>query len=97
MAEQESLVEKNQREASEADTQQRSAAEANQERSSTQGQQVMPGEAGAEPSGYRGDNPSTAGTGQTEVKSSTPENKLGHLNPSAPEDVNVTPGSTTEK
>lgn len=50
-----------------------------------------------EPSGPRGDNPATAGPGATEVQSSTPENKLGHLNPSAPEDSNVTPGSTTEK
>lgn len=51
----------------------------------------------AEPSGYKGDNPSTAGPARTEVVSQTPENALGHLNPSAPEDANVTPGSSTVK
>ena len=56
-----------------------------------------PGQAGAEPSGYRADNPSTAGPGQTAVRSDTPENKQGHINPSAPEDSNVTPGSTGSK
>jgi hypothetical protein len=56
-----------------------------------------PGQAGVEPSGPRGENPATAGPGQTGVRSDTPENKLGHLNPSAPEDSNVTPGSTIEK
>lgn len=50
-----------------------------------------------EPSGYRGTNPSTAGPGPTEVHSNTPENRNGQLNPSAPEDTNVTPGSTAEK
>ena len=34
-----------------------------------------------EPSGARGDDPSTAGTGATGVVSSTPENDQGHLNP----------------
>jgi hypothetical protein len=50
-----------------------------------------------EPSGPRGDNPSTAGPGHTGVQSNTPENRTGHLNPSAPEDANVTPGSAGEK
>jgi hypothetical protein len=50
-----------------------------------------------EPSGPRGDNPSTAGPGPTNVKSKTPENRLGHINPSAPEDVNVTPGTVDKK
>jgi hypothetical protein len=50
-----------------------------------------------EPSGPRGDNPSTAGPGHTGVQSKTPENRAGHLNPSAPEDANVTPGSAGEK
>ena len=53
--------------------------------------------AAAQPSGYKGDNPATAGQGETSVQSSTPENALGHLNPSAPEDANVTPGSGTVK
>jgi len=50
-----------------------------------------------QPSGPKGDNPGTAGPGPTGVKSQTPENALGHLNPSAPEDGNITPGSTTVK
>jgi hypothetical protein len=52
---------------------------------------------GAEPSGPKGDNPATAGPGPTKVKSSTPENSRGHINPSAPEDANTTPGTTGEK
>ncbi len=50
-----------------------------------------------EPSGPRGDNPATAGPGPTKVDSNTPENKEGAINPSAPEDSNTTPGTTTEK
>lgn len=56
-----------------------------------------PKEAAVEPSGPKGDNPGTAGPGQTGVRSNTPENALGHVNPSAPEDGNTTPGSTGEK
>jgi hypothetical protein len=51
---------------------------------------------GVTPSGPRGDNPSTAGPGPTSVKSDTPENADGHLNPS-PEDANVTPATAPEK
>jgi hypothetical protein len=50
-----------------------------------------------EPSGPKGDNPSTAGPGPTEVNSNTPENSQGHINPSAPEDANTTPGTAGEK
>lgn len=50
-----------------------------------------------EPSGPKGDDPSTAGPGPTNVKSNTPENNQGHINPSAPEDANTTPGSTGKK
>jgi hypothetical protein len=50
-----------------------------------------------EPSSAKGDNPATAGPGHTAVQSNTSENKRGHLNPSAPEDANVTPGSVSEK
>jgi hypothetical protein len=50
-----------------------------------------------EPSGPKGDDPSTAGPGPTKVKSSTPENRLGHIDPSAPENANTTPGTTGEK
>lgn len=51
-------------------------------------------ESKAEPSGYRGDNPSSAGPGSTAVTSGTPENKDGRLNPSSPGDTGTTPGST---
>jgi hypothetical protein len=50
-----------------------------------------------EPSGPKGDNPATAGPGPTKVQSSTPENRLGRINPSAPEDANTTPRTTHEK
>ena len=50
-----------------------------------------------EPSGPKGDDPSTAGPGPKKVSSNTPENNLGHINPSAPEDANTTPGSTGKK
>ena len=56
-----------------------------------------PAQAKEEPSGYTGGNPSTAGPGQTAVRSETPENNAGHINPSAPEDSNTTPGSGTPK
>jgi hypothetical protein len=51
----------------------------------------------AQPSGPKGDDPSTAGPGSTKVKSGTPENSLGHINPSAPEDANITPNSADKK
>jgi hypothetical protein len=50
-----------------------------------------------QPSGPKGDNPATAGPGPTSVRSKTPENSLGHLNPSAPEDANTTPGTVGKK
>lgn len=52
---------------------------------------------GIEPSGPKGDNPATAGPGPTKVQSGTPENRLGRINPSAPEDANTTPDTTREK
>ncbi len=54
-------------------------------------------EAAAQPSGPRGDNPSTAGLGHTGVRSHTPENAADHINPSAPEDTNTTPGTAAKK
>lgn len=51
---------------------------------------------GIEPSGPRRDNPSTAGPGPTAVRSKTPENSKGYINPS-PEDANATPGTVAEK
>ena len=50
-----------------------------------------------QPSGPKGDNPGTASPGPTKVQSNTPENRLGHINPSAPEDANITPGTAGEK
>ncbi|MBW8746230.1 MAG: hypothetical protein JF584_01540 [Acidobacteria bacterium] len=46
------------------------------------------------PSGPKGDNPATAGPGHTEVRSSTPENKAGEIDPAAPGETGTTPGST---
>ncbi len=50
-----------------------------------------------EPSGYRGENPSTAGPGGTGIRSATPENARGHLDPSAPGETGTTPGTTPQK
>ena len=52
---------------------------------------------GAEPSGSRGDNPATAGKGPTTLHSNTPENRDGKLDPSAPGNAGVTPGSAGDK
>lgn len=52
--------------------------------------------AGEEPSGYRGENPSTAGTGSTGIHSATPENAAGRINPSAPGDTGTTPNTNAE-
>jgi hypothetical protein len=51
------------------------------------------GDAKVQPSGVEGGNPSTAGPGQTRVKSETPENEPGRLNPSAPGETGTTPGT----
>jgi hypothetical protein len=45
------------------------------------------------PSGPDGKNPGTAGPGSTQVQSGTPENKKNQINPSAPNDVNITPNT----
>ena len=44
-----------------------------------------------QPSGYDGQNPATAGPGETAVRSPTPETEKGQINPTAPNDVNRTP------
>lgn len=49
-----------------------------------------------EPSGYKGDNPSSAGPGSTQVTSNVPEGNKGEINPSAPEGTNITPESKPE-
>ena len=54
------------------------------------------GDAKAQPSGYRGNNPSTAGPGQTNVDSATPDNAQKELNPSAPANTGTTPKSNAE-
>ncbi len=61
------------------------------------GEKEKQGGQGVEPSGYKGSNPATAGPGQTGVQSGTPENKEGHINPSAPGNAGVTPGTTGDK
>jgi hypothetical protein len=45
------------------------------------------GDAKAQPSGPLGDNPGTAGQGETKVSSTTPEGAEGKINPSAPGDT----------
>ncbi len=52
---------------------------------------------GAEPSGYKGDNPSTAGSGPTAIHSNTPENRDGKLDPSAPGNAGITPNTAGDK
>lgn len=44
-----------------------------------------------QPSGYDGENPATAGPGNTAVQSPTLETRNGEINPSALNDVNRTP------
>lgn len=50
----------------------------------------------AQPSGYRGNNPSTAGPGQTHVNDNVPEKAVQQLNPSAPGDTGTTPGTNAK-
>lgn len=47
-----------------------------------------------QPSGYQGDNPATAGPGETGVSSGTPENRDGQINPSAPNSSTHQSGDT---
>jgi len=56
-----------------------------------------PKQAAVQPSGPNGGDPSTAGPGQTAVRSDTPENNAGSLNPSAPGDTGTTPGTNVRK
>ncbi len=55
------------------------------------------GDAKAQPSGPKGDNPATAGRGTTDAKSNTPENAVGKLDPSAPGETGTTPGTNWKK
>lgn len=54
------------------------------------------GDAKAQPSGPRGDNPATAGPGETQVSSATSENADNQINPSAPGETGTTPGKDGE-
>ena len=51
------------------------------------------GDAKAEPSGPRGDNPATAGPGETQVSAEISENADNEINPSAPAETGTTPGA----
>lgn len=51
------------------------------------------GDAKAQPSGPKGDNPATAGQGETKVTQGPAEQAEGQLNPSSPGDTGTTPGS----
>ena len=48
------------------------------------------GDAKAQPSGPRGDNPATAGSGETTVSSGVKEGADGKINPSAPGETGTT-------
>jgi len=50
----------------------------------------------AQPSGPKGDNPGTAGKGETKVTSDVAEKAVGQLNPSSPGDTGTTPGTNAE-
>lgn len=73
------------------------AADKSQLESVTNHPPPSPSQAAVQPSGPHGENPSTAGPGNTAVRSGTPENNAGHLNPSSPEDSNITPGTGSDK
>ena len=51
------------------------------------------GDAKAQPSGPKGDNPATAGPGNTEVNTGPAEQAEGALNPAAPGNTGTTPGT----
>ncbi len=50
-----------------------------------------------QPSGAQGDNPATAGPGETQVVSETPENRDGQINPSAPNDSTTSADTASGK
>lgn len=50
-------------------------------------------DAKAQGSGPLGENPATSGSSETKVKSGTPENAEGQVNPSAPGETGTTPGT----
>jgi hypothetical protein len=54
------------------------------------------GDAKAQPSGPKGDNPATSGDGETKVSSAVPEKAAGQINPSSPGDTGTTPGTVAK-
>jgi hypothetical protein len=54
------------------------------------------GDAKAQPSGPKGDNPGTAGQGGVKVNSGAVDNGDGKLNPSAPGETGTTPGTNAK-
>ena len=53
-------------------------------------------EAKVEPSGPKGDNPATAGKGETKVTSDVAEKAEERLNPSSPGNTGTTPGTNAK-
>ena len=61
---------------------------------------TMPGDRGdakAQPSGPKGDNPATAGQGNTKVNDGSAEQAEGSLNPAAPGNTGTTPGTNAKQ
>lgn len=54
------------------------------------------GEAKAQPSGPKGDNPGTAGKAETKVTTDVAEKAEGRLNPSSPGNTGTTPGTNAQ-
>ena len=54
------------------------------------------GGAKAEPSGPKGDKPSTAGKGESKVTSNVAEKAEGQVNPSSPGNTGTTPGTNAK-
>ncbi len=54
------------------------------------------GDAKAQPSGYAGENPATAGRGETKVTDGPAEQAEGQLNPSSPANTGTTPGTVSK-
>jgi len=62
-----------------------------------QNERSSPDGGAAQPSGPKGDNPSTAGAEETKVLSGTPENAAHRINPSAPNDGSTPPSNPAPK
>jgi len=54
------------------------------------------GDAKAQPSGPKGENPATAGHGDTRVNSGPAEQAEGQLNPASPGNTGTTPGTNSK-